>query len=195
MLSFAHLDACRVNFLSEDAVKCSAFAQHIHSYFGLACYRNAGGGPLLVTGTHHLTAEASVSWPGSVYRSRSVTLSPSGCNRWSTPRHHSTSRRIQNHRVPPVIPPRPRNIKRIELSDVDHCNSSWLVSPAHVYQTQNRRARTYNSGHQDQIDLEVSDVRGMTNPQCFSKVDMAPQAGRSPLTPGTPADDWYPLFP
>lgn len=46
----------------------------------------------------------------------------------------------------------------------------WIIttalgySPAHGYQTQNRRARTYYSGHQDQIDLEVSDVRSMTNP-------------------------------
>lgn len=164
MLSFAHLDACRVRIAWEFLVRVCremfCLGPSIHTSGSLATARPAR--TTAGTGTHHLTA--GFSWSGAVYRGRSVTPSSSGCNRWSTPRHHSTSRRIQNHKVPPEIHPRPRNVERMDWSELDHCNSSRLFSSAHSYQTQNRRARTYYSGHQNQINLEDSDVRGMTNP-------------------------------
>lgn len=165
MLSFAHLDACRVRIAWEFLVRvcremfCLGPSIHMSGSLATAMPARTTAG----TGTHHLTAEASLG-RARVYRGRSVTPSPSGCNRWSIPRYHSTSRRIQNHRVPPEIPPRPRNVRRMDWSELDHCNSSRLFSSAHGYQSQNRRARTCYSGHQNQINLEVSDVRGMTNP-------------------------------
>lgn len=115
------------------------------------------------TGTHHSTAEASLG------RARSIVAHQSHCR----PRGVMDGRfpdiippagESKTTEFPPEIPPRPRNVRRMDWSELDHCNSSRLFSSAHGCQTQSRRARSCYSGHQNQINLEVSDVHGMTNP-------------------------------